>query len=201
MEIDRSTGTRDETAKIAAAQLEAVEEQQQRRKARWLLKNFRMFLEQKHKQEEAMKNTPLFTKDDALYVLSGMAAHKGGERVQTSNISNAPETAAMNVDETLERMNREVRAEVAKGYDQLCERITIVNIAMMLMDVPVRSVAEQVFCAGTRWDKVIAADGHHYSKKKVYEMIEIAEKVVIDTMEHMNHPECKCGQEEIDEQE
>ena len=146
-----------------------------------------------------MRNTPLFTKGDALYILSGMAAHKLGERVQTSNISNAPETAAMNVDETLERMNREVRADVAKGYDQLCERISLVNIALMLMDIPVRSVAEQVFCEGTRWDKVIAADGHYYSKKKVYEMIAVAEKTVMDTMKHINHQGSNQRQEGLDE--
>ena len=184
MENNRSTGTRDETSKMEAAQLEAVEEQQQRRKARWLLKNFRKFLEQKHKQEEAMKNTPLFTKDDALYVLSGMAAHKGGERVQTSNISNAPETAAMNVDETLERMNREVRADVAKGYDQLCERISLVNAALMLLETETRNAAIQLYCKGVKWNKVVAPDGHYYSKKKVYAFINAAEESVIETILH-----------------
>ena len=182
-----------------AEQRELVEEQQLRRRAKWLLKNFRKFLEQKHKQEAEMKNTPLFTKDDALYVLSGLAAHKGGERVQTSNISNAPETAAMNVDATLERMNREVLAEVSKGYDALCERINTVNVALMLMDLDVRCVAKQVFCEGIRWDKVIAADGHYYSKKKVYEMINIAERAVMDTLEHMNHPGNKTWEEVLDE--
>jgi len=180
-------------------QKELVEEQQLRRRAKWLLKNFRKFLEQKHKQEQEMKNTPLFTKDDALYVLSGLAAHKGGERVQTSNISNAPETAAMNVDATLERMNREVLAEVSKGYDELCERINTVNVALMLMDLDVRCVAKQVFCEGIRWDKVIAADGHYYSKKKVYGMISIAERAVMDTLEHMNHPGNKNWEEVLDE--
>lgn len=182
-----------------AEQRELVEDQQLRRRARWLLKNFRKFLEQKHKQEQEMKNTPLFTKDDALYVLSGLAARKGGERVQTSNISNAPETAAMNVDATLERMNREVLAEVSKGYDELCERINIVNVALMLMDLDVRCVAKQVFCEGIRRDKVVAADGHYYCRQKVREMIGIAERAVIDTLEHINHLGNKKWEEVLDE--
>lgn len=180
-------------------QRELVEDQQLRRRARWLLKNFRKFLEQKHKQEEEIKNTPLFTKDDALYVLSGLAAHKGGERVQTSNLSNAPETAAMNVDETLERMNREVLAEVSKGYDELCERINIFNVALMLMDLDVRCVAKQVFCEGIRRDKVVAADGHYYCRQKVREMIRIAERAVMDTLEHINLPDNKNCEETLDE--
>lgn len=182
-----------------AEQRELVEDQQLRRRARWLLKNFRKFLEQKHKQEQEMKNTPLFTKDDALYVLSGLAARKGGERVQTSNISNAPETAAMNVDATLERMNREVLAEVSKGYDELCERINIVNVALMLMDLDVRCVAKQLFCEGINRDRIIAPDGHYYSRKKVSEMKSIAEQAVMDTLEHMNHPGNKNWEEALDE--
>ena len=182
-----------------AEQRELVEDQQLRRRARWLLKNFRKFLEQKHKQEQEMKNTPLFTKDDALYVLSGLAARKGGERVQTSNISNAPETAAMNVDATLERMNREVLAEVSKGYDELCERINTVNVALMLMDLDVRCVAKQVFCEGIKRDKVVAADGHYYCRRTVREMIKIAERAVMDTLEHMNHPGKKNWEEVLDE--
>ena len=55
--------TLEETSMMSEEQLEVVEEQQLRRKARWLLKNFRKFLEQKHKQEEEMRNTPLFTRD------------------------------------------------------------------------------------------------------------------------------------------
>ena len=164
-----------------------LEEEQLRRKARWLLKNFKKFLEQKHKQEEEMRNVPLFTRDDALYKLSGMAAHQQGERVQTSNLANAPLTAAMNVDEMLERMNKEVREDVSKGYDQLCERITIVNVALMLMDMDARCVAKQVFYEGTKRDKVIATDGHYYSKKKVDAMIAIAERAVIDVLDHVNH--------------
>ena len=182
-----------------AEQRELVEDQQLRRRARWLLKNFRKFLEQKHKQEQEMKNTPLFTKDDALYVLSGLAARKGGERVQTSNILNAPETAAMNVDATLERMNREVLAEVSKGYDELCERINTVNVALMLMDLDVRCVAKQVFCEGIKRDKVVAADGHYYCRRTVREMIKIAERAVMDTLEHMNHPGKKNWEEVLDE--
>jgi len=156
---------------MSEEQLEVVEEQQLRRKARWLLKNFRKFLEQKHKQEEEMRNTPLFTRDDALYVLSGMAAHKGGERVQTSNLSNAPETAAMNVDETLERMNREVRADVAKGYDQLCERITLVNMALSLMPDPIQWVARQVYAEGVDKKKVTGSDGARIGRTKVFELL------------------------------
>ena len=166
-------------------QRELVEDQQLRRRARWLLKNFRKFLEQKHKQEEEIKNTPLFTKDDALYVLSGLAAHKGGERVQTSNLSNA--------------LNREVLAEVSKGYDELCERINIVNVALMLMDLDVRCVAKQVFCEGIRRDKVVAADGHYYCRQKVREMIRIAERAVMDTLEHINLPDNKNCEETLDE--
>ena len=163
--------TLEETSMMSEEQLEVVEEQQLRRKARWLLKNFRKFLEQKHKKEEEMRNTPMFTRDDALYVLSGMAAHKGGERVQTSNLSNAPETAAMNVDETLERMNREVRADVAKGYDQLCERITLVNMALSLMPDPIQWVARQVYAEGVDKKKVTGSDGARIGRTKVFELL------------------------------
>jgi len=189
--------TQDETTMISTEQQEAVEERQLRRRAKWLLKNFRKFLEQKHKQEEEMRNTPMFTRDDALYVLSGMAAHKGGERVQTSNLSNAPETAAMNVDETLERMNRQVRADVAKGYDQLCERITVLNCALIQMDPDVRSTVTQVFCDGVNRNQVVASDGHYFSRKKVFEFIKKAENAVLEVLAYCQHFQQTAKQQEV----
>lgn len=160
----------------------ALEEQQLRRKARWLLKNFRKLLEHKHKQEEEMRNVPLFTRDDALYKLSGMAAHQQGERVQTSNISNAPLTAAMNVDETLERMNKEVREEVSKGYEQLCEKVKLVNVALAAMPVEVQSVAKQAYAKGTAKNKVISQDGLVMGRTKVYELLQEAESIMMDVL-------------------
>lgn len=159
-----------------------LEEEQLRRKARWLLKNFRKFLEQKHKQEEEMRNVPLFTRDDALYKLSGMAAHQQGERVQTSNLANAPLTAAMNVDEMLERMNKEVREEVSKGYDQLCEKVRLVNAAFSSMDVEVQSVARQVYAKGTSKKEVIRTDGLVMGRTRVYELLQEAESVMMDVL-------------------
>lgn len=197
LEAVQNKKTQEETSMMSKEQLEAVEERQLRRRAKWMLKNFRKFLEQKHKQEEEMRNTPLFTRDDALYVLSGMAAHKGGERVQTSNISNAPETAAMNVDETLERMNREVRADVAKGYDQLCERITVLNCALMQMDPDVRSTVTQVFCDGVNRNQVVASDGHYFSRKKVFEFIKNAENVVMEVLIYCQYYQHTARQQEV----
>ena len=159
-----------------------LEEEQLRRKARWLLKNFRKFLEKKHKQEEEMRNVPLFTRDDALYKLSGMAAHQQGERVQTSNLSNAPLTAAMNVDEMLERMNKEVREDVSKGYDQLCEKVRLVNAAFSSMDVEVQSVARQVYAKGTSKKEVIRTDGLVMGRTRVYEFLQEAESVMVDIL-------------------
>ena len=174
--------TQDETTMISAEQQEAVEERQLRRRAKWLLKNFRKFLEQKHKQEEEMRNTPLFTRDDALYVLSGMAAHKGGERVQTSNLSNAPETATMNVDETLERMNRQVRADVAKGYDQLCERINMVNIVLSLLAEPERSAARQIYVEGKGWKNIISSDGQYFNRGALQKIRNRTEECMMDVL-------------------
>jgi hypothetical protein len=159
-----------------------LEEEQLRRKARWLLKNFRILLEQKHKQEEEMRNVPLFTRDDALYKLSGMAAHQQGERVQTSNISNSPLTAAMNVDEMLERMNKEVREDVSKGYEQLCEKVRLVNAAFSSMSVEVQSVAKQVYAKGTEKKKVIGIGGHVMGRTRVYELLQEAESVMMDVL-------------------
>lgn len=159
-----------------------LEEQQLRRKARWLLKNFRKLLEHKHKQEEEMRNVPLFTRDDALYKLSGMAAHQQGERVQTSNISNAPLTAAMNVDETLERMNKEVREEVSKGYEQLCERITLVNTMLLTLDSRTRSVAKQLYIEGKDRDSVVNSTGGYFSRKTVMEMRDDIEHKMMEIM-------------------
>ena len=174
--------TQDETTMISAEQQEAVEERQLRRRAKWLLKNFRKFLEQKHKQEEEMRNTPMFTRDDALYVLSGMAAHKGGERVQTSNLSNAPETATMNVDETLERMNRQVRADVAKGYDQLCERINMVNIVLSLLAEPERSAARQIYVEGKGWKNIISPDGQYFNRGALQKIRNRTEECMMDVL-------------------
>lgn len=168
-----------EATLVIAEQKEKVEEQQLRRRARWLLKNFRKTLDKKHKQEEEMRNTPLYTRDDALYLLSGMAGHKSSERVQTSNISNAPEKAAMNVDETLERMNKEVLAEVSKGYNELCERITLVNIALQFMKGEVQNVARQVYVKGTPVGEVIAVDGSKMSRATAFRFIEKAEEEML----------------------
>ena len=159
-----------------------VEEEQLRRKARWLLKNFRKLLEQKHKQEEEMRNVPLFTRDDALYKLSGMAAHQQGERVQTSNISNSPLTAAMNVDEMLERMNKEVREDVSKGYEQLCERITLVNTMLLTLDSKTRSVAQQLYIEGKDRDSIINSKGGYFSRKIVMEMRDFIEHKMMEIM-------------------
>ena len=158
------------------------EEEQLRRKARWLLKNFRKLLEQKHKQEEEMRNVPLFTRDDALYKLSGMAAHQQGERVQTSNISNSPLTAAMNVDEMLERMNKEVREDVSKGYEQLCERISLVNAALNAVDFEASIAGKQMYYHGVKRDRVVAPDGHYYCKDKVYEFRHRIEDMMVFLM-------------------
>ena len=166
----------------SAEDQDALEEEQLHRKARWLLKYFRKFLEQKHKQEEEMRNVPLFTRDDALYKLSGMAAHQQGERVQTSNLSNAPLTAAMNVDEMLERMNKEVREDVSKGYDQLCEKVRLVNAAFSSMDVEVQSVARQVYAKGTSKKEVIRTDGLVMGRTRVYEFLQKAESVMVDVL-------------------
>lgn len=161
---------------------DALEEQRLRRKARWLLKNFRKLLEQKHKQEEEIRKVPLFTRDDALYKLSGMAAHQQGERVQTSNISNAPLTAAMNVDETLERMNKEVREEVSKGYDRLCERITLVNTMLLTLDSKTRSVARQLYIEGKDRDSIVNSTGGYFSRKTVMEMRDNIEHKMMEIM-------------------
>ena len=171
-----------EATLVTAEQKEIVEEQQLRRRARWLLKNFRKFLDKKHRQEEEMRNTPLYTRDDALYLLSGMAGHKSSERVQTSNISNAPEKAAMNVDETLERMNKEVLAEVSKGYNELCERVLLVNIGLQLMRGEVQNVAKQVYVKGTPIGKVIGIDGKFLSQARVYQLLDVAVKEMTKVM-------------------
>ena len=187
LEAVQNKKTQEETSMMSKEQLEAVEERQLRRRAKWMLKNFRKFLEQKHKQEEEMRNTPLFTRDDALYVLSGMAAHKGGERVQTSNISNAPETAAMNVDETLERMNREVRADVAKGYDQLCERITMVNIVLSLLTEPDRSAARPIYVEGKGWKNIISLDGQYFNRNALQKIRKRAEECMMDVLKNRDY--------------
>lgn len=161
----------------------ALKDEQLQRRARWMLNNFRKFLDQKHKQEEEMKSVPLFTREDALYKLSGMAAHQQGERVQTSNIANAPMSAAMNVDDMLERMNEEVVEEVSKGYDQLCERIRLVNAALAAMPVEVQHVAKQVYGRGVRKSEVIGVDGHIMSQRKVYQVLEDAESIMVQTIQ------------------
>lgn len=172
---EKSTVTKDTNA--------AVKEQQLLRRARWMLNNFGKFLDQKHKQEEEMKSVPLFTREDALYKLSGMAAHQQRERVQTSNIANAPMSAAMNVDDMLERMNEEVVEEVSKGYDQLCERIRLVNVALAAMPVEVQHVAKQVYGRGVRKTEVIGIDGHVMGRTKVYELLQIAESIMAHSIQ------------------
>ena len=171
-----------EKQEVQNKNMQKTQDETTMRRAKWLLKNFRKFLEQKHKQEEEMRNTPLFTRDDALYVLSGMSAHKGGERVQTSNLSNAPETAAMNVDETLERMNRQVRADVAKGYDQLCERITMVNIVLSLLAEPERSAARQIYVEGKGWKNIISPDGQYFNRGALQKIRNRTEECMMDVL-------------------
>lgn len=164
------------------AQMEAIEEQQLLRRARWMLKNFSKFIEQKHKQEEEIRTVPLFTRDDALYVLSGMGAHKETERVQTSNIANTPMKATMNVDATLERMNREVVTEVSKGYDQLCKRVNLLSVMMFTLDVEHRTVAKQLYLEGKERDFIIGPNGGYYSRKTVKAMKEFIEQRMVEVL-------------------
>ena len=159
-----------------------AEEQQLRQQARWLLKNFKNLLDRKHKQEEEMLHVPLFTRDDALYKLSGMAAHQEGDRVQTSNIANAPDSAAMNVDEMLERMNKEVQDEVSKGYDQLCEKVSLINVALSLVSYEASIAGKQMYYYGVKRDRVVAPDGHYYCKDKVYEFRHEIEDMLVFLM-------------------
>ena len=164
-----------------------AEELQLRQQARWLLKNFKNLLDRKHKQEEEMRNVPLFTRDDALYKLSGMAAHQGGERVQTSNIANAPESAAMNVDEMLERMNKEVWDDVSKGYDQLCEKIKCVNYMLLTLNSKLRSVARQLYVDGKDRDSIVNSDGGYYSRKTVKAMRDEIERRMVEFLMMEKH--------------
>lgn len=177
--------TKQSTAKEntqSTAQNEAIEEQQLLRRARWMLKSFSKFLEQKHKQEEEIRTVPLYTRDDVLYVLSGMGAHKETERVQTSNIANAPMTATMNVDAALERMNRDVVAEVSKGYEQLCKRIDLLNVMLFTLDGEHRNVAKQLYLEGKDRDSIIRPDGGYYNRKTVKAMRVSIEKRMVEVL-------------------
>jgi hypothetical protein len=86
----------------------------------------------------------------------------------------------MNVDEMLERMNKEVWDDVSKGYDQLCEKIRLVNVAILSMNVEVQHVARQVYAKGVAVKDVVGIDGRRISSKKVYQLLHAAEKTMMD---------------------
>ena len=106
------------------------------RQARWLLEHFTENIRKKHEQEEAMAHAPRYTREDALYMIAGVKAMQyDGDHVQTSNLANVPLKAALNVDDVLLRMNREAEKELSKGYKEVCKDISLVNSAMMLMEL------------------------------------------------------------------
>lgn len=128
-------------------------------------------VKEKKQLQDLMTGAFEYTEDMAIQDLIG-GGQQEGERVQTSNISNIPERAAIlladgYVEKQKYRMQREAQSRM-REYRKLCEQVEIVETAMHeRMDDRARAVFQCLFVEHRAWSAVRDEHGNRLEKKAV----------------------------------
>ncbi len=136
------------------------------RQAKFLLETFNENRMKKQMVEDQIRKGCRFTRDDALYLIAGVkAVQYDSERVQSSFKPDNLVDKISKIDDVVERMNREACRELTQEFNKLSHRITLVNTAMTMMELDIRSVIKQRYVDGIPVDDLKSPDGHRYHYK------------------------------------
>lgn len=128
-------------------------------------------VKEKKQLQDLMMGEFEYTEDMAIQDLIG-GGQQEGERVQTSNISNIPERAAIlladgYVEKQKYRMQKEAQSRMDE-YRKVCEQVEIVETAMNeRMDDRTRAVFRCLFIEHKAWSAVRDEHGNGLEKKAV----------------------------------
>lgn len=145
----------------------APEEEALSKEARELFECYRGNLARKKEQEEALAAFVPLTLREAESILAGAAGISYERtRVQTGRTGDRTQHAALSARELMQKMNRESREEILKGYDRICRDIRRVNASFFLMEEEVRRAARQLYREGRSAERIEAMDGHLYCRRR-----------------------------------
>lgn len=143
-----------------------------------------MLKDQEHLKAVIDAGIQPYTKEQAIRDLSAIRIDYESERVQTSNISNAPERIAVLLDNGyVEKMNRRLRYEygqTVKDYDYLSWKIEVAETAMQeRMDKKERAIFERLYVRGYTFSQLKKA----YKKKLCNRQICEIKKAILTALE------------------
>ena len=137
------------------------------RQAKFLLETFNENRLKKSEVEGEIRKGCRFTREDAIYMIAGVkAVQYNADRVQSSGKPDRMADKVLNIDEVVERMNREASNELTKEYGRLSARIALVNTGICEMDALCRRLIRQRYVEGIPVDSLIDQNGRKYRYKK-----------------------------------
>lgn len=143
-------------------------------------------VKEKKQLQDLMTGAFEYTEDMAIQDLIG-GGQQEGERVQTSNISNIPERAAIlladgYVEKQKYRMQREAQSRMNE-YRKLCEQVEIVETAMHeRMDDRARAVFQCLFIEHRAWSAVRDEHGNCLRPQQIADAREKAIEAIAEEL-------------------
>ena len=143
-------------------------------------------IKEKKQLQDLMTGEFEYTEDMAIQDLIG-GGQQEGERVQTSNISNIPERAALlladgYVEKQKYRMQKEAQRRVDE-YRKLCEQVEIVETAMNeRMDDRTRAVFRCLFIEHRAWSAVRDEHGNGLRPQQIADAREKAIEAIAEEL-------------------
>lgn len=145
-------------------------------RASFLLDMYTHHLERKKELKKQIAGLQYYSRDDIIYLLSGVKAVRyDSERVQSSNISNPCLKAVESVDEMMERMNSDIGREEREELQEVEQSIRMVEIAVSIMEClnpELAHAARQIYMEGKSRDAITDLSGSVYSRYREKRMEE-----------------------------
>ena len=142
------------------------------REAKFLLETFNENRMKRRVVEEEIRKGRRFTRDDAIYMISGVkAVQYNSDRVQSSPKADVMADRVSEIDEVVERMNREASKELRQEFNKLSGKVTLVNIGLTEMDIESRKAVKQRYVDGVPVDELMAPDGRKYHYRTALKLI------------------------------
>lgn len=147
-------------------------------RASFLLDMYGYHLERKKELKKQISELQYYSRDDIIYLLSGVKAVRyDSERVQSSGISNPCLKAVESVDEMMDRMNADIGREEREELQEVEQSIRLVEIAVSVMEClkpELAHAARQIYMEGRSRDTITDLSGSVYSRyreKRIEEYI------------------------------
>ena len=141
------------------------------RQAKFLLETFNENRMKRRAVEAELRKGRRFTRDDAIYLITGTRTVRyNADRVQSSPKSDAMADKILEIDEVIERMNREASKELIQEHQKLGMRVALVNSGLTEMDEESRYVVKQRYVDDIPLKDVKSRCGETYHYKTVMEI-------------------------------